>query len=382
MNSVKRGDRSGVLLTLGITFLSLIILGLATLILRNAENSDDRLMELAAYDKLYNIDRATSDALRVYDTEVARFALFVNDSVITLRKHTAGELDVDLSTMSFAKAFYTNYLTTLYGDRIVHTLPNLAWYGLTFERPKSGQDLWYRYFLVNTTGGGTGGVINSSWIHVLSFDPDIRNDPGGNPNIITQTGAVSFLELIVQLNVSLPLNYTYTSPTPTIRVHRHQELTSCVPPNLPCHTVYFRMRLMNRTNAALCIPPYPGTSPTNPPNSDCKTWEPLVLQDAATGVTIRDIYYIENIVPPGQIQPAFISGSIPNTFIYAKGAYAAFGVGNVSLAVTYVANLTNSERLRVYDVAEELLDLGSLNIRTTSALGQPLLFPKSYVRIL
>ena len=47
--------KKGILLTLGITFLALVVLALATLILRNAESSEERLVELAGMDRLYNL---------------------------------------------------------------------------------------------------------------------------------------------------------------------------------------------------------------------------------------------------------------------------------------------------------------------------------------
>lgn len=56
-------DKRGVLLTLGITFLSLVVLALATIVLRNAESSEDRLVELAGIDRLYNLGSSTERTL-------------------------------------------------------------------------------------------------------------------------------------------------------------------------------------------------------------------------------------------------------------------------------------------------------------------------------
>ncbi|MEK6903059.1 MAG: hypothetical protein AABW64_00235 [Nanoarchaeota archaeon] len=59
----QMNDKKGVLLTLGITFLSLVVLALATIILRSAETSEERLVELAGIDRLYNLGSSTERSL-------------------------------------------------------------------------------------------------------------------------------------------------------------------------------------------------------------------------------------------------------------------------------------------------------------------------------
>ena len=53
-NALK--GKKAVLLTLGITFISLVVLALASLILRNAESSEERLTEMSAAERFYNLD--------------------------------------------------------------------------------------------------------------------------------------------------------------------------------------------------------------------------------------------------------------------------------------------------------------------------------------
>ena len=63
VNTLIISDKRGVLLTLGITFLSLVVLALATIILRSAETSEERLVELAGIDRLYNLGSSTERSL-------------------------------------------------------------------------------------------------------------------------------------------------------------------------------------------------------------------------------------------------------------------------------------------------------------------------------
>tara|TARA_Y100000310_G_scaffold144893_3_gene144239 strand:- start:53130 stop:54152 length:1023 start_codon:yes stop_codon:yes gene_type:complete len=77
----------GVLLTLGITFLALVVLTLATLILRNAETSEERLVELAGIDRLYNLGSSTERSLAesLYPYTGVYFNI-TNDTIIIARQ--------------------------------------------------------------------------------------------------------------------------------------------------------------------------------------------------------------------------------------------------------------------------------------------------------
>ncbi len=78
----------GVLLTLGITFLSLIVLSFATLILRNAENSDVRLTELSSIDRLYTLGSSLERSLGRSYYALTGINLTLNNDTITLVKDT------------------------------------------------------------------------------------------------------------------------------------------------------------------------------------------------------------------------------------------------------------------------------------------------------
>ncbi len=58
-------NKKAILLTLGITFVSLVVLSLASLVLKNAESSEERFLELASAERLYNIEKSVGKAIRV-----------------------------------------------------------------------------------------------------------------------------------------------------------------------------------------------------------------------------------------------------------------------------------------------------------------------------
>jgi len=76
----------GVLLTLGITFISLIVLSFATLILRNAENSDLRLTELASIDRIHTLSSSLERALFRSYLPLTGINLTLNNDTIVLVK--------------------------------------------------------------------------------------------------------------------------------------------------------------------------------------------------------------------------------------------------------------------------------------------------------
>ena len=78
----------GVLLTLGITFICLIVLSFATLILRNAENSDVRLTELSSIDRVYTLTSSLERGISRSYYPITGINLTLNNDTITIVKDT------------------------------------------------------------------------------------------------------------------------------------------------------------------------------------------------------------------------------------------------------------------------------------------------------
>src|SRR3989344_4957555 len=78
----------GVLLTLGITFICLIVLSFATLILRNAENSDVRLTELSSIDRVYTLTSSLERGISRSYFPLTGINLTLNNNTITIVKDT------------------------------------------------------------------------------------------------------------------------------------------------------------------------------------------------------------------------------------------------------------------------------------------------------
>src|SRR3989338_5129801 len=85
---MKPARSKGVLLTLGITFVSLIVLSFATLILRNAENSDVRLTELSSVDRIYTLSSSLERSLFRSYFPLTGINLTLNNDTITIVKDT------------------------------------------------------------------------------------------------------------------------------------------------------------------------------------------------------------------------------------------------------------------------------------------------------
>jgi len=355
MGKIVNRRKAGVFLTLGITFLSLLVLSLATLILRNAEDSDERLMELSGYDRFYNIDRAVSDAFRVYDTDVAGFKLIVNDANISLRKYTDRANDPEITFMAFSKLFFSFYLNTLYNSKITQTLPQAGDYGLMFERHKSNQNIYYRYMYIGNASevDVSGGLVNGSWLHIVSFN---ENFCATSPTPCDK-GSIGTVEVTYQTNLSNFLNIS------DFRRAR------CRQGGTGCGTVKFRFRVINRTGGHLCVPPFAGLLG---PTSACDTWEEIAVSgDTSESSFLKNIFYVENAAPNNEFKPAIMLGNITSTYYYNPlGTFLAVGVGNTTATVSININVSGPERMRVFDAGEaELnLDLGKkMNVTTWSS---------------
>ncbi len=344
MGKVTNRNRSGMFLTLGITFLSLLVLGLATLILRNAEDSDERLMELSGYDKFYNIDRATSDAFRVYDLDVAGFSLNATNTTIYLKKFTDRTNDPGITQMALAKIFYSFYLNTLYNSTTVHKLPSIGDYGLTFERHKSNQNIYYRYVYIGNASEVEvgGGLVNGSWLHIVSFNESFCG--GLQPPPSCNRGSIDTLEVIYQSNLSKFLNISV------------QKRAKCNDDGI-CGSVKFRLKVINKTGTHLCVPPF-----DEPPNSRCDTWAEMVVSGDTNELNfLKNIIYVVNAAENDQFIPAIMLGDIVATYYYNPGGtFLAVGVGNTTATTHLNINISGPERMRVFDVGEAAiwLDLG------------------------
>lgn len=338
------GRRSGVLLTLGITFISLLVLSLATLILRNAEDSDERLMELAGYDRVYNIDRAISDAYRTYDTDVAGFKIIANDTKLYIRKFTDKANDPEIVFMAFSKIFFSFYLNTLYNSTVLHTLPQIGDYGLTFERHNSSQNIYYRYMYIGNASQVDvgGGLVNGSWLHVLSFNENFCNNPGLLP---CNRGSIDTVEITYQANISKSLNIS------------DFRRAKCTPGGSGCGTVKFRLRVINNTGWNICVPPFDA-----PPSPACNTWEDIVVSgDTRESGFLKNIFYVENAATNNEFRPAIMLGNISDSYYYNPlGTFLAVGIGNTTATITIDINISGPEQMRVFDVGEAaiMLDLG------------------------
>ena len=356
MGKIVNRRKAGVFLTLGITFLSLLVLSLATLILRNAEDSDERLMELSGYDRFYNIDRAVSDAYRMYDVDVSGMHLFANDTHISIRKFTDGSEDREIVYSVFAKIFFGFYLNTLYNSTTVHTLPQAGDFGLTFERHKSNQNIYYRYMYINTSGAGvSGGIVNGSWMHMLSFN-ESSCVLGTLP---CNRGAIDTIEVIYQSNLSKFLN---------ISAFRRAR---CTLGGTGCGRVKFRLRVINNTGGNLCVPPF-----DRPPDSRCDTWEDMVVSgDTSVADFLKNIIFVENAASNNEFKPAIMLGNITSTYYYNPlGTFLAVGVGNTTATVSININVSGPEKMRVFDVGEAKinLDLGKkMRVTTWSSDKDP-----------
>ncbi|GEM_PF-4393256 len=84
----SKATSRGVLLTLGITFISLIVLSFATLILRNAENSDLRLTELSSVDRLYTLSSSMERSIFRSYYSLTGINLTLTKDAITIVKDT------------------------------------------------------------------------------------------------------------------------------------------------------------------------------------------------------------------------------------------------------------------------------------------------------
>jgi len=144
--------RKGVFLTLGITFVSVIILTLASLILRNAESSEERITELASFDRLYNLDRSLGKVYKEILLNITNFNITINESFIKVDKFfTANESVSDLDRTIIDVLFALFYSHTIYEGftYILSTVTN-EYIWLNFDYPSMSL-LYYQIKAGNAT---------------------------------------------------------------------------------------------------------------------------------------------------------------------------------------------------------------------------------------
>lgn len=325
MDKIKRilTQKRGVFLTLGITFLSLVILSLATLILRHAESSDERLMELAAYDRLYNLDRSVSDAFYLYDTSVANFDIRFSNSSIYLSKFSLLN-GTDMLYLAISKLFLTGYLCSNYfpnsylscfGNLIKPaSLNGFGSLGLTFQRPKTNDDIWYRYFYTGNNSNLS--VVNYTWVHVFSFN---------------ENTSIDYFEAAILMNISRPVKITF------------QKLNLSIDDKVK--HVRFKLRISNNSHT-LCFPP-------ENLSTACDKWANLTLSEIPSNGLLMQNWILENLAQGGeQFKSRLIAGDIGQNFLYGlKGEFIAIAPTNASFMTKFAINLTNPQRMKLFDIA-------------------------------
>lgn len=171
----------GVLLTLGITFVSLIVLSFAGLLLRNAENSDVRLTELSAVDRVYTLTSSLEHSIFRSYFPITGVNLSINNDTIILSKDTKNPQspgyfappdfnDASIFTMKLSDTFIkyfaesVTYKTVTLDNPIGYALFNYLL--LNFYYPAYSSDL-YRTALIYAY---TDNVIN------ITKDYNLRHD--------------------------------------------------------------------------------------------------------------------------------------------------------------------------------------------------------------
>lgn len=98
-------DRKGVLLTLGVTFVAVILLAFASIMLRNAESTEERIWEIVAANKLATTDYALqNDLSKIYNSSGVSIWLNGTDTRMNITKIFS---QVDLDYKKFLNSFDT-----------------------------------------------------------------------------------------------------------------------------------------------------------------------------------------------------------------------------------------------------------------------------------
>lgn len=167
--------RKGVFLTLGITFVSILVLTLASLVLRNAESSEERMTELAALDRIYNLDRSLGTIYKEIFLNVLQFNMTINETYIKFDKfltNVSADTDEDRAVIDMLYSLY--YADSLYSGfsyLLTATSTNYIWY--EFDRPKVR--LLY-YIAKNASTGIPGFEVGGTPFIVLTIDPKLVKD--------------------------------------------------------------------------------------------------------------------------------------------------------------------------------------------------------------
>ena len=186
-------QRRGVLLTLGVTFLAIVILTLATLILKHAETSEERLVELASVDRVYNLGNSLQRSLSESLYSLTEINLTVTNDTIILGRQLGAYPDPTLSTLTPAWYDYKLMTMGILGDYFPTVSRNTLAFDETDEVPNiitlsfqptnhiywlssavinQSDDFPYPHFLINAASDVGQPVYNSSY-HFFVLDPSI-----------------------------------------------------------------------------------------------------------------------------------------------------------------------------------------------------------------
>lgn len=167
--------KKGVFLTLGITFVSIAVLSLASLVLRNSEYSEDRIMELAAIDRIYSIDRSLGFVYRDILFDVLKFNLTINESYIKMDKFVTNvTVDSDIDRAVIDGLFSLLYANSIFKD-FGYSATSLTQEYSKFYFDYPYTDIIY-YQARNNTASLAGFEVTGSNIIVASVHPFIARN--------------------------------------------------------------------------------------------------------------------------------------------------------------------------------------------------------------
>ncbi len=197
MNTIFK-SKKGVFLTLGITFVSILVLTLASLILRNAETSEERISELGAFERFYVTDESIRETYYSMLRDIMNFTIEVNaTNLSTVRfRHEMPYLGIpgrDKRLTMFTNARLLLFL--LYGGLLTK---DFAVKSIFDEIRLSIRPAGISYAYYFNEGNGSGGLgSNPNNTHVV-FITKINYDPN---KIVPNLTALTF---IMKYNESLP----------------------------------------------------------------------------------------------------------------------------------------------------------------------------------
>jgi len=127
-------QKRGAFLTLGMTFLSILILALGSAILKNAEDSEERIYEMGSMDRLFHLERSLQHAYRDLF-----FGVFGMNMTHNQTQHTL-TLSIPAATASTAdRAFVEHALAHNVSEELIRT----AYPNFNFTSVRTAAEIWY-----------------------------------------------------------------------------------------------------------------------------------------------------------------------------------------------------------------------------------------------